>query len=122
MIMYYRYLHPRNNFRLCGPKPKKDTPRSLDSTPAVSPSTSPDALFSPELFRHGHSPSPKQKRRSDVNHNDAVESPLARPLSQTSLNAQQDGKVVVDQASTQGGKQVIGRGNVAGPGKKESCI
>lgn len=127
MILYYRYLHPRNDFTLCGPKPEKEPSRSLDTTPSMSPAPSHTALFSPELYRHGHSPSPKQQRRSDVNHNDNAASPLARPLSQTSIHLDDD--FDKEHGVPQRNGKVIGQGHQVGRGdaivrksKSESCV
>eukprot|EP00057_Strongylocentrotus_purpuratus_P026360 XP_011680834.1 PREDICTED: uncharacterized protein LOC590700 [Strongylocentrotus purpuratus] len=127
MILYYRYLHPRNDFTLCGPKPEKEPSRSLNTTPSMSPASSPAALFSPELYRHGHSPSPKQQRRSDVNHNDNAASPLARPLSQTSIHLDDDFDkehgVPQRSGKVKGQGHKVGRGDsIVRKSKSESCV
>ncbi|XP_071496459.1 uncharacterized protein [Diadema antillarum] len=89
MILYYRFLHPSKDTSFCGLSGEKDIPGSLEAIPPASRQSSLSDLFSPELYPHGRSPSPRQPRRPDINHNEA-DSPLARPLSATSIHVEGD--------------------------------
>ncbi|XP_072170180.1 uncharacterized protein [Diadema setosum] len=89
MILYYRFLHPSKDPSFCGLSGEKDIPGSLETIPPASRQSSLSGFFSPELYPHGRSPSPRQPRRPDINHNEA-DSPLARPLSATSIHVEGD--------------------------------
>ncbi|XP_041484029.1 uncharacterized protein LOC121430726 [Lytechinus variegatus] len=119
MVLYYRYLHPRNDFTLCGPKPEKEPSGSVNTTPSTSPSSSHAVLFSPELYCHGHSTSPT--RHSDVNHNDDANSPLALPLSQTSININKEDGPPQRSRQVEGQDFVMGNGDFR-KSKSESCM
>ncbi|XP_063968284.1 uncharacterized protein LOC135157244 [Lytechinus pictus] len=119
MVLYYRYLHPRNDFTLCGPKPEKEPSGSLNTTPSMSPSSSHAVLFSPELYCHGHSTSPTQ--HSDVNHNDDANSPLAVPLSQTSITINKEDGPPQRSSQVKGQDHVMGNGDFR-KSKSESCM